>query len=149
MAILRELKLSDLQNFYYKSYFEFNDQPALMIQVDALSDMLPVSSATRPDRSFDWPLNVVPMGGDQVAAERRATLAVDVREAVRACAPALVVLSSFTQGRTRRKPNGDHDDSDLSVLEELGDINLPPIVEIMDVREFKHRVLFPTSQNAD
>nr|CDS24652.1 nardilysin [Echinococcus granulosus] len=137
VEILRQLKLSDVQDFYRETYHNLEKQPSLMIQVDSLSDVVPVAAFSRGGsakvlKTFDWPLCIVPMSGDQAEAERSAALAVDVREAVRVCAPNLVTDAA------KGEPN-----ADFSIEEERAEVALPRFVEISDVRHFKHKVLFP------
>ncbi|KAL5104248.1 Nardilysin [Taenia crassiceps] len=136
VEILRQLKLSDLQDFYIKTYYDLERQPTLMIQVDSLSDV--VSSAAfskggsaKVMTTFDWPLCVVPMSGDQEEEERFAALAVDVREEVRLCAPALITDDA------KGDPNADY-----SIEEERAEVTLPRFVEILEVHDFKDNVLF-------
>lgn len=81
-------------------------------------------------KTFDWPLSVVAMDSDQVEAERSAALEVDVREAVRMCAPSLVIDAA--KGDPIAGVKGSQ-------------VALPPIVEISKVHDFKHKVLFPSS----
>ncbi|KAL5104284.1 Nardilysin [Taenia crassiceps] len=135
VEILRHLKLSDLQAFYTETYCNLEKQPALMIQVDALPDAVSsdVSSKHRCSKSlktFDWPLRIVPMDSDQVESERSAALEVDVLDAVRMCAPSLVV---------------DAAKGDPIAAVKKSQVTLPPIVEISEVHDFKHKVLFPSS----
>uniref|UniRef100_A0A915EZ44 Peptidase M16 C-terminal domain-containing protein n=1 Tax=Echinococcus canadensis TaxID=519352 RepID=A0A915EZ44_9CEST len=133
VEILRQLKLSDVQDFYRETYHNLEKQPSLMIQVDALSDVESTDDASSVDgsakalKTFDWPLCIVPMSGDQAEAERSAALSVDVREAVLACAPSLITDAA----------KGDPIPEDKSV-----EVALPRIVEIPKVRDFKHKVLF-------
>ncbi|EUB61747.1 Nardilysin [Echinococcus granulosus] len=133
VEILRQLKLSDVQDFYRETYHNLEKQPSLMIQVDALSDVESTDDASSVDgsakalKTFDWPLCIVPMSGDQAEAERSAALSVDVREAVLACAPSLITDAA----------KGDPIPEDKSV-----EVALPRIVEIPEVRDFKHKVLF-------
>ncbi|KAH9277632.1 Nardilysin [Echinococcus granulosus] len=136
VEILRQLKLSDVQDFYRETYHNLEKQPSLMIQVDALSDVESTDDASSVDgsakalKTFDWPLCIVPMSGDQAEAERSAALSVDVREAVLACAPSLITDAA----------KGDPIPEDKSV-----EVALPRIVEIPEVRDFKHKVLFAPS----
>lgn len=85
-------------------------------------------------KTFDWPLCVVPMSGDQAKAEQNASLAVDVHEAVLACASGLVTDAAEVD------PNADN-----NVKKERARVALPRIAEILKVRDFKHNVLFPSS----
>lgn len=106
--------------------------------MDSLSDA--VSSAAFPRggtakvlTTFDWPLCVIPMSSDQAEAERFAALSVDVREAVRMCAPGLI------SGDARAEPN-----ADFSIEEERAEVALPRFVEISEVHGFKKDFLFPS-----
>ncbi|KAL5104318.1 Nardilysin [Taenia crassiceps] len=139
VEILRQLKLSDLQDFYIKTYYDLERQPTLMIQVDSLSDAESMDASSKGDnlnclKTFDWPLSVVPMSGDQVEAERNATLAVDVHEAVLACASGLVTDAAKVDLN-----------ADFNVEREKAKVVLPRIMEILKVHDFKHNVLFPSS----
>uniref|UniRef100_A0A0R3WEQ0 Peptidase_M16_C domain-containing protein n=1 Tax=Taenia asiatica TaxID=60517 RepID=A0A0R3WEQ0_TAEAS len=129
VEILRHLKLRDLHDFYTETYYNLEKQPTLMIQVDALPEVVS-SDASKNLKTFDWPLCIVPMVSDQVEAERSAALEVDVLEAVRMCAPSLVV---------------DAAKGDPSAGVKSLHTALPPIVEISEIRDFKHKVLFPSS----
>ncbi|VDM32461.1 unnamed protein product [Hydatigera taeniaeformis] len=122
VEILRQLKLSELQKFYRETYYNFEKQPALMIQVDALEDVSsevsPKGESLKSLKTFDWPLCVVPMNKSQAEAEQKAALEVDVREAVRVCAPSLVTDAA----------KGDH------IIGEKGvHVTLPRIVEIAEI----------------
>ncbi|VDM32266.1 unnamed protein product [Hydatigera taeniaeformis] len=135
--ILQQLKMSDVQKFYSETYCDLEKQPTLMIQVDSLSDVVSSGVFSKAGSAkllttFDWPLCIVPMGVDQADAERHAALAVDVREAVRICAPGLVTEEAQSE------PN-----ADFSVEEERAEVALPRFVEILEVRYFKYNVLFP------
>ncbi|KAL5963174.1 Nardilysin [Taenia solium] len=126
VEILRQLKLSDLQDFYTKTYHDLEKQPTLMIQVDSLSDVVSSGAFSKGGSAkvmttFHWPLCVVPMSGDQEEAERFAAIAVDVREAVRICAPGLI-----TDG-AEGEPN-----ADFSIEEERAEVALPRFVEILE-----------------
>lgn len=78
-------------------------------------------------KSYDWPLAVVPMKDAQVAAEIAAATSVDLADAVKACAPDLVVTTAAAA---------------LNGGGEVGS-GLPNVVEIENLKEFKQRVLFP------
>ena len=92
---------------------------------------------------------MVPLSEDQAAAERSATLAVDVREAVSSCAPDLVVPSALMEAPAGKANGDDNFTSNLSLIDEMDEILLPQIMEIKDVRDFKHRILFPNSHSSN
>lgn len=97
------------------------------------SEALSKGSSPGSLKAYQWPLNIVPVPANQIEAERDAALAVDVEDAVKVCAPDLVKIpassNGVVNGDEKSVPNGK-------------ETRLPKFKEIVDIREFKHRILF-------
>ncbi|VDL59018.1 unnamed protein product [Hymenolepis diminuta] len=83
-------------------------------------------------KTYQWPISIVPMTESQIEAEYEATVAVDVEEALKACASEAIAPSTFKGG----------DGDSIQKGSEIKKFQLPKISEIKDLREFKNRVLF-------
>ncbi|KAM7533375.1 hypothetical protein Aperf_G00000118844 [Anoplocephala perfoliata] len=145
IEILKRLNIIDLQEFYTSNFYAIEKQPSIMVQVDAVAtsgedgendSKSSKGSLSNSLKTYRWPLSIVPMSANQIEAEREAALSVEVEEAVKACAPDLVKMTASSNGVV----NGD----EKPVPNAKGKaIRLPRFNEIVDIREFKHRVLFP------
>lgn len=93
-------------------------------------------------KTFDWPLHVVPLSENQAATEQSAALEVNVLEAVQACAADLVIPTAFSEEPEEWK-------GDRIKLKGSLKPGLPVIKEISNVRDFKHTILFPQSQHSN
>ncbi|VDO01972.1 unnamed protein product [Rodentolepis nana] len=143
IAILKRLKLSDLQEFYRNTFYDFDKQPSIMIQVEAQTtgenteEMEGAEISNALLKTYQWPIKIVPMTESQIEAEYKSATAVDVGEALKACASEAVAPGAFLPfGDGESTPNGKKEDS------EVKEFQLPKITEIVDLREFKKRVLF-------
>nr|CDS33164.2 nardilysin [Hymenolepis microstoma] len=142
IEILKRLKLIDLQEFYRNTFYDFSKQPSIMIQVEAQTtgenteEMGDVETSNALLKTYRWPIKIVPMTESQIEAEYESAAAVDVGEALKACASEAVTPGAF------KEEDGVNGDGETIPNSEVKKFQLPKITEIVDLREFKNHVLF-------